>query len=81
MSDSLFLFLWFFHLIRASSLQIHLKILDIGSNQIERLENLSHLGELEEFWVGYVSNWKKKIEMFLHGFFSVITTKSSPFKK
>lgn len=31
--------------------QLKLKTLDIGNNTIEEIENISHLTELEEFWV------------------------------
>lgn len=30
---------------------LKLKTLDVGANKIEKIENVSHLKELEEFWV------------------------------
>lgn len=35
----------------AEAMQTKLRTLDIGNNQIEEIENISHLSELEEFWV------------------------------
>jgi protein phosphatase 1 regulatory subunit 7 len=32
-------------------LQDKLRVLDIGNNMIEKIENISHLKNLEEFWV------------------------------
>lgn len=31
--------------------QVKLRTLDVGNNEIEEIENISHLSELEEFWV------------------------------
>lgn len=31
--------------------QTKLRVLDLGANKISKLENVSHLSELEEFWV------------------------------
>ena len=33
------------------TLQTKLKTLDVGNNQITTIENISHLSQLEEFWV------------------------------
>jgi protein phosphatase 1 regulatory subunit 7 len=32
-------------------MQLKLRTLDIGNNMIEEIEGISHLTELEEFWV------------------------------
>jgi protein phosphatase 1 regulatory subunit 7 len=32
--------------------QEKLRVLDIGNNMIEKIENIAHLTNLEEFWVG-----------------------------
>ena len=37
--------------ILTSRLQLKLKTLDVGNNQISKIENISHLKNLEEFWV------------------------------
>jgi hypothetical protein len=34
--------------------QTKLKTLDVGHNMIEEIENISHLSELEEFWVSTI---------------------------
>lgn len=31
--------------------QKRLRVLDVGANEIEHLENVAHLHELEEFWI------------------------------
>ena len=31
--------------------QVKLQTLDVAGNKIKKIENLSHLSELEEFWV------------------------------
>ena len=33
------------------TVQTKLRVVDIGNNQIPRIENVSHLHNLEEFWV------------------------------
>ena len=33
-------------------MQTALTTLDVGSNRIKRIENVGHLANLEEFWVG-----------------------------
>jgi protein phosphatase 1 regulatory subunit 7 len=35
----------------ANRKQVKLTTLDIGNNEIEEIENISHLSELQEFWV------------------------------
>jgi protein phosphatase 1 regulatory subunit 7 len=35
--------------------QEKLRVLDIGNNMIEKIENISHLKQLEEFWVRLLS--------------------------
>jgi protein phosphatase 1 regulatory subunit 7 len=32
--------------------QLKLKTLDVGNNRISKIENIAHLKNLEEFWVG-----------------------------
>jgi protein phosphatase 1 regulatory subunit 7 len=36
---------------RRNDAQLRLRTLDVGNNAIEEIENISHLSELEEFWV------------------------------
>jgi hypothetical protein len=33
--------------------QVKLTTLDVGNNEIEEIENISHLTALEEFWVSH----------------------------
>ena len=37
----------------ARDAQIKLRVLDVGANRISKIENISHLVHLEEFWVSY----------------------------
>jgi len=48
------------------SSQIKLQTLDIAGNKILRIENVAHLEELEEFWVGLLFTSYDNIGYFFY---------------
>jgi Leucine-rich repeat (LRR) protein len=42
--------------------QVNLTTLDVGNNMIEKIENMSHLTKLQEFWVCFSSlGWSRTL--------------------
>ena len=44
--------------------QVKLRTLDIGNNFIAELENISHLSQLEELWVRFMTIWLNSTHSF-----------------
>lgn len=49
---------------------LKLKTLDVGANKIEKIENVSHLKELEEFWVRPLFSLPFSLSLFIRSHLS-----------